>query len=183
MRLTVQTQVTLDMFQADADAGMAWMTEFSPDMGAYITDLMDGVDTIVLGRKLAQGFIPHWATHPADEPDESIDFMNNSRRLVLTRTLTEPPWPNVQLVGSLDELAECKASSSGDLIAYGGGQLLPGLLNAGLVDDLNLFVHPVAIGTGMPVFGPSPKACQFTMRSTTTFENGVTALRLAPARR
>lgn len=179
--LKLQTQVSLDGYLAGPNGEMDWMSgEWSGDVGAAIAAIMVGVDTIVLGRRLAEGFIPHWAARPDYEPDEAIDFMNNSRRVVVSRTLAASPWENVEIAPSLDAIAALKATEGGDLIAYGGGTLVSGLIGAGLVDELHLFVHPVAIGAGMPVFGSGRH--RFAVEALARFECGIVGTKLVPVR-
>ncbi|EYR62971.1 deaminase [Actinotalea ferrariae CF5-4] len=181
-RLVLQTQTTLDGFMAGPGGEMDWMTfPWTDDVGTYIDGIMAPVDTIVLGRHLAEGFIPHWAAEPADEPKESVDWMNRTPRVVVSRTLTTSPWENATVVDSLDAVRALKEAEGGDLIAYGGGELVRSLLAEGLVDDAHLFLNPTAIGTGMPVF---PQGTRTRLRTVgaTTFACGITALHLQPAR-
>jgi dihydrofolate reductase len=180
-RIVLQTQTTLDGFMAGPDGAMDWMAfPWTDDVGAYINRLMAPVDTIVLGRHLAEGFIPHWASEPADEPQDAIDFMNLTPRVVVSRTLEQSPWENATVVGSLDAVRTLKESDGGDLIAYGGGELVRSLLAASLVDDAHLFVNPTATGGGMPVF-PQGATSRFRTVAVTPFECGITAVHLQPA--
>jgi dihydrofolate reductase len=180
-RLVLQTQTTLDGFMAGPDGAMDWMTfPWSDDVGAYVDRLMEPVDTILLGRHLAEGFIPHWASEPADEPKESVDWMNRTPRVVVSRTLASSPWENATIVDSLDAVRTLKDSDGGDLIAYGGGELVRSLLAAGLVDDAHLFVNPTATGGGMPVF-PQGASTRFRTAAVTPFRCGITAVHLQPA--
>lgn len=182
-RLVLQTQTTLDGFMAGPDGAMDWMADpWTDDVGDYINRIMEPVDTILLGRHLAEGFIPHWASEPADEPKEAVDWMNRTPRVVVSRTLTASPWQNATVVDSLDAVRALKESDGGDLIAYGGGELVRSLLGAGLVDDAHLFLHPTAIGDGMPVF-PQGTGTRFRTVAATRFACGITALHLQPGHR
>lgn len=181
-RIVLQTQTTLDGFMAGPDGAMDWMTfPWSDDVGAYVNRLMEPVDTILLGRHLAEGFIPHWASEPADEPKEAVDWMNRTPRVVVSRTLGTSPWENATVVDSLDAVRALKEARGGDLIAYGGGELVRSLLAGGLVDDAHLFVHPTATGGGMPVL-PVDARTRFRTAAVTPFDCGITALHLQPLR-
>ncbi|WP_328408354.1 dihydrofolate reductase family protein [Nocardia sp. NBC_00403] len=142
------------------------------------------VDTIVLGRKLAEGFIPHWASNPESEPQVAIDQMNNTPKVVISNSLAESPWDNTVVAGG--DLAEIinklKSQPGGDIIVYGGGTLVSNLIAASLIDELHLFVNPTAIGAGLPVFGDPGANKQFSMVAATPFECGITALHLEPKR-
>ncbi len=181
--LTVQVQTTLDGYMAGPQGEMDWMTfPWSDDVGAYIGDLMAPVDHILLGRHLAEGFIPHWAAGPEGEPQEAIDFMNDTPKTVMSRTLTTSPWPGTEVASDLlDAVAALKArNGGGDVIGYGGATLVASLLADGLVDDLHVFVNPTAIGAGLPVF-PAGADTRMQTVAATRFACGITALHLQPA--
>ena len=123
----LQVQTSVDGYMAGRNGEMDWMTfPWSDDIKAYVTALTEPVDCIVLGRNLAEGFIPHWAAQPEGEDQSSVDKMNNTHKVVISSTLTESPWDNTVVAGG--DLAETvnrlKAAPGGDMIAYGGGTLV-----------------------------------------------------------
>jgi dihydrofolate reductase len=184
-RLKLQTQITLDGYMAGPNGEMDWMLmSWSDDTSDYIHDIMASVDTILLGRKLADGFIPAWESRPEGEPDEAIDWMVNTPKVIVTNTLTEPPRDNVTLLsGDLVEgVTALKVQAGGDIIVYGGGELVGSLVEAGLIDELHLFVNPTAIGTGMPVFGKPNQYASFAPIQTRQFDSGMLVIHLEPRR-
>ena len=183
----LQVQTTVDGYMAGPNGEMDWMKfPWSDDVGAYIAAITKTVDTIVLGRRLAEGFIPAWASGPEGEAQESIDWMNNTPKVVISNSLTESPWPDSNAVIANGDLAatigDLKAKPGGDLIAYGGGTLVSSLLAEGLLDELHLFVNPAAIGAGMPVFPNLDANQQLRVVAVQPFECGITALHLEPQR-
>ena len=181
----LQVQTSVDGYMAGPNGEMDWMTlSWTDDMNDYVNALTEPVDCIVLGRKLAEGFIPAWASGPEGEDQASIDQMNNTPKVVISNTLTESPWENAvvaggDLAGSVNEL---KAQPGGDMIAYGGGTLVRDLIAKGLLDELHLFVNPVAIGEGMPVFPRLDAHQRLRLVTARPFECGITALHLEPKR-
>ncbi|MFC5748130.1 dihydrofolate reductase family protein [Actinomadura rugatobispora] len=181
----LQVQTTVDGYMAGPNGEMDWLTlSWSDDVSTYINALTETVDTIVLGRKLAEGFIPAWESGPEGEDQASIDWMNNTPKVVISDTLTESPWKNAVVAGG--DLAETvnglKARPGGDMIAYGGGAFVRNLIAAGLLDELHLFVNPAAIGTGMPVFPALDARQPLRLVSARPFECGITALHYEPRR-
>ncbi|MET7339533.1 dihydrofolate reductase family protein [Nonomuraea sp. NPDC005650] len=181
----LQVQVTVDGYMAGPNGEMDWLTfPWTDDINAYIDAFTDPVDCIVLGRRLAEGFIPTWAAGPEGEDKESIDKMNNTPKVVISNTLTESPWDNAVVAGG--DLAEIvnglKARPGGDMIAYGGGTLVSSLIAQDLLDELHLFVNPVAIGAGMPVFGEGGDYKRLRLITARPFDCGITALRYEPKR-
>lgn len=180
----LQVQTSVDGYMAGPNGEMDWMTfPWTDDINAYVDALTEPVDCIVLGRHLAEGFIPHWASQPEGEDKASIDKINDTHKVVISNTLTESPWENTDVAGG--DLAEIvnqlKAQPGGDMIAYGGGTLVSALIANGLLDELHLFVNPTAIGAGMPVFG-SDSYQQLRLVTAQPFECGITALHFAPKR-
>ncbi|NMN97257.1 dihydrofolate reductase family protein [Antrihabitans stalactiti] len=179
----LQVQTTVDGYMAGPNGEMDWLTfDWSDDFKAYVDALTKPVDTIVLGRKLAEGFIPAWAAGPPGEDQESIDKMNNTPKVVISESVTESPWDGVTIASDLvATVNELKAQDGGDIIAYGGGTFVSNLIAEGLLDELHLFVNPTSIGGGMPVF-PASAYHRLRLVAATPFECGVTALHYAPTR-
>jgi dihydrofolate reductase len=170
---------------AGPNGEMDWMHfPWSADVGAYINELMSKVDTIVLGRTLAEGFIPAWQAGPPGEPQEAIDFMNNTPKVVISNSLTESPWENATVAGGdvAETVNRLKAADGGDMITYGGSTLVSDLIARQLLDELHLFVNPNAIGTGKPVFADTGAKQKLTLVKATPFECGIVAMHYAPRR-
>ena len=97
-KLKLQVQMTLDGFIAGPNGEMDWITfNWDDALKKYVKDLTDPIDCIVLGRRLAQGFIPHWASNPAGEDPEGIAKMNDATKVVFSKTLNSAEWPNTIL--------------------------------------------------------------------------------------
>ncbi|MFC0864246.1 dihydrofolate reductase family protein [Sphaerimonospora cavernae] len=183
-KFKLQTQVSVDGYMAGPNGEMDWITgAWTDDIGTYIKGLMAPVDHIVLGRKLAEGFIPAWESRPEGEPEETIDWMNNTPKVVVSNTLTESPWKNAVVAGGdlVEIVNKLKAQPGGDLIAYGGGTLVSSLIANELLDELHLFVSPIAIGAGMPVFANGAYR-RLRLVAAHPFECGVVALHYEPKR-
>jgi dihydrofolate reductase len=184
-RFKLQVQTTVDGYMAGPNGEMDWTTlAWTDDIKAYINALTESVDCIVLGRRLAEGFIPAWAAGPEGEDQASIDWMNNTPKVVISNTLTRSPWENAVVAGGdlADSVNRLKAKPGGDMIAYGGGALVSGLIAKGLLDELHLFVNPTAIGAGMPVFPNVGSPQQLRLVTAQPFDCGITVLHYEPKR-
>ncbi len=178
----LQVQVTADGYMGGPAGEMDWMTmPWSDDLNAYLDALTQGVDTIVLGRGLAEGFIPAWESRPEHEDDATIDFMNGTPKVVVSRTLAESPWENATVVADpVAAVNDLKARPGGDVIAYGGSQLVRSLIADGLLDELHLVVNPVSIGRGLPVF-PEGGYQRFSLLDAVRFDCGMAVLKYGRA--
>lgn len=186
--LKLQVQTTVDGYMAGPNGEMDWMNwNWDDALKNYVTALTEPVDDIVLGRKLAQGFIPHWAAVAADAAHPEFNAgqkFTNTPKVVFTKTLEESEWDNTVLAkGNLvEEITQLKNRPGGDLIAYGGATFVAALLEHRLVDELYLFVNPTAIGNGLPVFKTSGSKQQLSLVKATPFECGIVVLQYAPKR-
>jgi dihydrofolate reductase len=182
-KFLLHVQTSVDGYMAGLTGDADWGTgRWTPDAYAHVIALHEKVDTILLGRRTAEEFIPGWKSEPEDEPREIVDLMNNAHRVVISNSLTESPWDNAVIAGDLTETVHTlKAEPGGDLIAYGGGTLVRALIANDLLDELHLFVNPVALGAGMPVF-PTDAVQRLRLVTATPFDCGIIALHYEPKR-
>ena len=178
-RLKLQVQTTIDGFMAVPDGEPGWPSvPFSDDVYAYMYGLMESVDSIVLGRKIADGFITAWASGLEEEPDRLVDWINDTHKVVISNTLSQSSWENTDVAGGdlVETVNQLKAQPGGDLITYGGVELVSSMIANDLVDDVHLFVNPVAIGAGRPVFGDLAAHRRLRLADAQAFECGIVAL-------
>ncbi len=178
-KLKLQVQMSVDGFISGPNGEMDWMVfNWDNELKKYVNEITKPVDCIVLGRNLAQGFIPHWASKPKGEDSWFIDKMNNSSKVVFTKTLEKSEWDNTILArGDLvDEVNKLKNKNGKDIIAYGGGTFVSALIKARLVDEFHLFVNPVALGTGMAIFKELNGKQNLTLKKSTAFACGIVLL-------
>lgn len=185
-KLKLQVQITMDGFISGPNGEMDWMTfNWSDDLMAYVTELTNSFDTILLGKNLAQGFIPHWASVAANpenpEHEAGIKF-SSAPKVVFSKTLEKSEWPNTVLAqGELRaEVNNLKSQPGKDLIVYGGGQFVSSLIREKLIDELHLFVNPAVIGTGMPIFQAVTEMQQYALISAQPFACGIVVLTYKP---
>ncbi|UOQ53693.1 dihydrofolate reductase family protein [Hymenobacter cellulosivorans] len=187
-KLKLQVQMTVDGFIGGPNGEMDWMTfNWDEALKNYVAALTEPVDCIVLGRKLAEGFIPYWASVAADEanPEHTAgQKFTATPKVVFTRTLTEAPWDHTVLAtGDLTtEISQLKQRAGQDIMAYGGATFVSALIQAGLIDELHLFVNPVAIGRGLPIFQDLNAAQPLTLVRSTAFACGIVVQHYEPRR-
>jgi dihydrofolate reductase len=178
-KLKLQVQTTIDGYVAGPNGEMDWMTiNWDSELNNYVKEITEPVDCIVLGRKLAQGFIPHWASNPEGEDAAGIAKMNNSPKVVFTKTLAKSEWDNTVLAkGDLvDEITRLKKQDGKDIIAYGGATFVSALIKYRLVDEFHLFINPTAIGKGMTIFKELDSKQNLTILKSLAFACGIIVL-------
>lgn len=181
-KLKLQVQMTVDGYIAGSNGEMDWMAlDWGEDIGNYVTNLTANVDCILLGRKLAQGFIPHWAAVAADPDNPAVasgKLFTNLPKVVFSKTLAESVWDNTILAqGDLvDEVLRLKQQVGKDIIVYGGGTFVSALIQHGLIDEFHLFVNPAALGKGMPIFQGLEQKQALVLKQATAFVCGIVVL-------
>jgi dihydrofolate reductase len=187
-KLKLQVQMSVDGYIAGPNGEMDWMVwNWDDKLKEYVNELTEPVDSILLGRKMAEGFISHWSdvmTKP-DNPDyEFAKKMIEIPKVVFTKTLNKSDWVNTDIAtGDLtDEINKLKNQNGKDIIVYGGASFDSSLIKAGLIDEFHLFVNPAAIGNGMTIFKDLNEMQKFTLVKSIAFDCGIVALHYEPKR-
>jgi len=156
---------------------------FPEDLSATIGALTGGASGILLGRRTFEMFAPAWSTRTVQD-DPGAPFFNESPKYVVSTTLTdaEAVWRNSTVVGGYDagRLRALK-DEAGDLYVSGSATLVRALLADGLVDELHLFVYPVALGTGIRLFPDGAPRTALALIAADRLSNGVAHLTYGPA--
>src|SRR5436305_10824644 len=155
-KLKLQMQVTVDGFVAGPEGQLDWMTwEMDPKMLAFINHLTDTSDTILMGRKMAPGFVQYWESVKPESPEyQFARKMVTLPKIVFSRTVDRLDGQNVRVdKGELvDAVHRLKNQPGKDIIVYGGATFVSSLIEHRLIDELHLSVNPVAIGNGLRIF-------------------------------
>lgn len=179
-KLKLQVQMSVDGFIAGPNGEMDWMMwDWDDTLKKYVSDLTDPVDTILLGRKLAEGFIDAWQAN-IDIP-EMADFahkMIDSPKIVFSNTMKTCNWINTEIAQRelVEEVTALKNKPGGDIIAYGGASFVGSLIQHGLIDEFHLFINPVVIGAGMPIFNKLEGYQKLNLVKAAGFDCGITVL-------
>jgi dihydrofolate reductase len=159
-----------------------WSFEFSRgDEGdKFKLDEALEADALLLGRVTYEGFAEAWPSRDG----EFADKFNNMPKYVVSSTLENPEWTNsTVLEGDLaKEVSKLRESRGGDIVVHGSPQLVQGLLEHDLVDELRLMVFPVVLGAGKRLFGETSDKRPLRLTRSQTVGDGVTILVYEPDR-
>ena len=186
-KLKLQMQQTVNGYVAGPNGELDWMTwNWTDDIKQYVTDITDSIDTILLGRKMTDGFITHWdaAAKNADDPSQEFaQKMVNAHKVVFTKTLERSEWENTVLAKGdvAEEVNRLKAQDGKDIIVYGGAGFVSSLIKEKLIDELHLFVNPAAIAAGLTIFSQIGGQLNLKLNESKTFDCGIVLLNYSPA--
>lgn len=136
-------------------------------------------EALLLGRTTYEGFAAAW---PSME-GEFADKFNGMPKYVVSSTLQEPDWNNSTVLhGDLAQaVAELKERVDGDIVVHGSAQLVQGLLEHDLIDELRLMLFPVVLGSGKRLFGETSDKKPMTLTESITVGGGIAILIYRPA--
>jgi dihydrofolate reductase len=177
-------QISIDGFVARENGELDWMTWNMDDkLIGFINELTDGSGTILMGRKMTDGFINYWsgALENPDSPEYTFaKKMIDIPKVVFTETLTESPWINTTLAHDIvADTNALKQKVGKDIIAYGGAGFVTNLIRENLIDDYYLFVNPIAVGKGMTIFSETK---ELKLVESTPYECGIIVNHYQPAK-
>jgi dihydrofolate reductase len=160
-------------------AGWTFQIDRGEEGDTYKLDETMASKALLLGRVTYEGFAAAW---PSME-GEFADKFNSMPKYVVSSTLSDPEWNNTTVLrGDLvKEVSALKDEIDGDIVVHGSPQLVQGLIENDLVDEMRLMVFPVVLGEGKRLFGDTTDKKAMTLTDTKTFGGGVALLTYAPA--
>jgi dihydrofolate reductase len=160
---------------------------FSDEMGAAVDASLGSADTVLFGRKTYDSFAGAWPGRESAGGEDAVfaKKLGDARKIVVSNQQLEFAWRNSeQLKGDFVEaVTALKNEPSDSNIALSGSiSVVRQLLAAGLLDELHLLVHPIAIRKGLKLFDEGESPIPLTLIKSETFKTGVLNLVYAPAR-
>lgn len=130
----------------------------------------------LFGRRTYEHMTAFWPFQPDENPMAA--HLNHTPKYVVSATMTDATWDPTTIIGhdALEQVAALKEVGDGSIVVLGSGQLSRSLLAAGLVDTITLFVHPLLLGTGTPLFGELPDLRRLHLDSHEVSELGTLVL-------
>jgi dihydrofolate reductase len=159
-QLIAAMKLSLDGRSEGPDGYADWVEAWSEDYG-----LIERIDACLLGGRMYPGYEQYWTAiqqapdvplpmtgklaHPAERAWS--DFARHTPHYVISTTLATPAWPHTHVLRHLDDVRDLKRQAGKDIYLMGGATLTGRLLDAGLVDEMHVIVHPLLAG---PAKGP-----------------------------
>jgi dihydrofolate reductase len=181
-KLILQMQVSLDGFNSTGpNDEQKWVTWAWDEIKHDVLELAQSCDTEIIGRKLAVDYIPFWAKTSTDSESMMFELAKikaQQKKIVFTKTLEKSDWENTELAKSnlSEEINKLKNQSGKDLLVYGGSSFVSNLVKENLIDEFYLFLNPVALGRGIPIFDSLKEWQQLQLIKSKTFESGILLL-------
>lgn len=164
--------VSVDGYVNDRDGRIDW-TDPDDELHQYHNDRFRGLEIAVNGRRLYELMAEYWPHVPEDAPPIQREFgelWTSTPKVVFSRTLTEVHW-NSTLVSenAVEEVRRIKAEGDG-VMEVGGASLASALMPHGLIDEYHLYVSPIVLGGGTPMFPALDQRIGLRLVETRRFE-------------
>ena len=181
-KLIFQMLTSLDGYYEGTNKEIDWHN-VDDEFNQYAADLLDNVDTLLFGRVTYQLMADYWPSAAALRDDPVIaEKMNRINKIVISRTLGSVKWNNSRLIKAdiEDEIRKLKKKSGHDIVIFGSSNLAVALMKIDLVDEFRIFVNPIILGKGKPVFEGITGRYKLKLLSTKTFKSGNVMLSYQP---
>jgi dihydrofolate reductase len=184
-RLSAFNLITLDGYIAGRDGDISWHN-VDEEFQEYAEKNSNSGNTLLFGRVTYELMAGYWTSPDALKNDPVVTKgMNNSAKIVFSRTLNKADWANTRLVkdNMLGEVRKLKQQNGNDLTILGSGTIVAQLAQAGLIDEYQIMLNPVVLGKGKTMFEGVTNRLSFKLISTRTFRNGNILLHYEPDKR
>jgi len=158
---------TLDNYIAAKDDSVDWILQ-SKESNEYLKQMWQTLDTIIMGRR----------TYEIAVKSGHTGGMGGVKTYVCSRTLAEVQGKNVELETDAVALAKrLKTEAGKDICVMGGAELAKSLFAAGLIDEVGVNIHPLLLGSGIPLFAEMETRIQLELLDCKQTKNGCVILR------
>ena len=182
-RLIVFNSVSADGYFTDAKGDMSWAHNNDPEWNAFVADNAKGECALVFGRITYEMMASWWPTPNAMKSMPGVaERMNRAPKVVFSRTLDQASWNNTKVVKSdlPAAIQKMKKEPGPDILIFGSGTLVSQLTQAGLIDEYQITLNPLVLGSGRTMFEGVKKKLGLKLTKTRTFANGIVFLCYEP---
>jgi len=190
-KLVLLMNVSVDGYMGGPNGELDWLFPFlGPAQVECVTGFLREADTMLIGRvsylqqiaywsgKTAPGPLGKYQAKFADAGDEMSALLDDITKVVFSRTLERLDWSNSRLATAdvAEEVTRLKQQPGKNIIVRASATLVQDLIRLRLIDEYNLVVQPIALRTGIPLFGESSGHVKLRLVTTKTFDSGALLL-------
>lgn len=174
-KLRVYNFVSVNGYFKGSNEDISWAHESSSqETTDFASENAQGGAVLLFGRKTYEMMKSYWPTEQAKKNAAGVaEGMNKAEKVVFSKTLKEPGWNNARVVkDNLEEEVKKLKQSGKEITILGSGSIVNQLTDAGLIDEYQLMIHPVAISDGTPFLNGVKKKMELEVIKTKAFKNG-----------
>ena len=175
-KLLVFNSVTVDGYFTDKNGDMSWThKQDDPEWNAFTAENAKSGGELLFGRVTYDLMASFWPTPAAAKMfPEVAEGMNKSPKVVFSRKMDQASWNNTRVIkGDLaEEIRKLKQAPGDGLVLMGSGSIISQIALAGVIDEYQMVVNPLALGKGRTMFDGIKDQLNLTLASTRAFKNG-----------
>jgi len=174
-KLLAFMNISLDGYYVDAHGDMSWAHQQDAEWNDFANENSKSGGQLLFGRVTYEMMASWWPSPMAHEMMPTVaEGMNSMPKMVFSRTLEEATWRNTELIkGDLvSEVRRLKEADGPGMATLGSGSIVTQLAEAGLIDEFQIVICPVALGGGKSLFGGLSSRLSLKRTSSRAFENG-----------
>ena len=183
MRKVVASPFTsLDSFMSGLNGEIGWNEPyFDEEMAGFVHEVLEGLDTLLFGRVTYEWFAQFWPNDGVKYDPGHAGLMNSLPKIVFSKTLEKAEWNNSRIVRDniVEEVNRLKQQEGKNMVIDGSPTLIHSFTDLGLIDEFLIRLHPVTLGSGVPLF---KQAVNLKLLETRPLRSGVVILRYGVAR-
>jgi dihydrofolate reductase len=174
--------ISLDGFVAGLNGEMDWI-QIDDEIFDFVATMTDKADTALYGRVTYEMMQNYWPT-AGEQPNasrhdkEHSAWYNKVSKVVLSKTISEKVPDNTRVIGNhlAENITNIKKQDGKNILIFGSPTASHSLLSLGLIDEFWLFVNPILLGNGIPLYKGETETTKLKLIESKTFSCGVIAL-------
>jgi dihydrofolate reductase len=176
-KLIVFNHVSLDGYFVGPNGDSSWAHQGNddPEFAKFVSDNARGDAEFLFGRVTYEMMASYWPTPMATAQNPVVaKAMNSTPKFVFSRTLANVEWSNSHLIkGDLPEaVKKLKGETGPSLLIFGSGSIIAQLAAEGLIDEYQIVLNPIVLGSGRTLFEGTPRISGFQLSRSLAFKNG-----------
>ncbi|NYF50994.1 dihydrofolate reductase family protein [Tunturiibacter gelidoferens] len=182
-RVMVFNNVSVDGYIADDKGDMSWARNDDAEWNEFVQGNASGKGVLLFGRKTYDLMVSFWPTSAAIAMmPEVAEKMNSAKKVVFSKSMETAGWKNTTLVKGdpAEAVRQMKGEAGEGMVIFGSGTIVAQLADAGLIDEYQIAVVPVALGGGRTMFEGLEKKLKLKLTKHRVFGNGSVLLHYEP---
>ncbi|MCF0069280.1 dihydrofolate reductase family protein [Dyadobacter sp. CY261] len=181
-KLIAYNFITLNGYYKGPDNDISWHRHGEEESG-FASENMEAKATLLFGRVTYEMMASFWPTPMAlEQMPDVAKGMNESEKIVFSSTLESVDWENTTIIQSdlVEAVRELKSDPDRVMTILGSGSIIAQLAEAGLIDEYQYMIDPVALGSGTPSFQGLTRKLDLKLTDSRIFKSGVVLLTYEP---
>jgi len=181
-KLVLFMHTSLDMYTAGPNGEMDWI-HVDSEIFEYVGKEVDKTDTALYGRITFEMMESYWPTAAeqagaSDHDRHHAAWYKTAKKVVLSRSWQGKEHPHVQIISNNinEQVTALKKSREKDILIFGSPSAVHSLLAEGLIDSIWIFVNPILLGKGIPLFKNIEETTRLKLTVSHSFSSGVVCL-------